>query len=175
MSRRKKGEPAPDIVLPITPMLDMAFQLLTFFIFTYHPSGMEGQMELNLPSESATQAHEKKDESNKATPDKNVNLELPTDLLVVIETAKDAANIGILSNIRVEERSGKTPIDSLPALQQHLEKVRDTVENKTAVKLQADDRLKWQEVVKVMDVCRKAGFNNISFAPPPLYGQSGVN
>ena len=36
--------------LPITPMLDMAFQLLTFFIMTYRPSALEGHMDLTLPA-----------------------------------------------------------------------------------------------------------------------------
>ena len=35
------------------------------------------------------------------------------------------------------------------------------------VRLQADSRLKWENVVAVMDACRKAGFDNVSFAPPP--------
>ncbi len=36
----KKGR-VPDV--PITPMLDMAFQLLTFFVLTYQPAPAEGQ------------------------------------------------------------------------------------------------------------------------------------
>src|SRR5947207_2085199 len=49
LSTRPRSEAAPEVELPITPMLDMAFQLLTFFLFTYHPSALEGQMELALP------------------------------------------------------------------------------------------------------------------------------
>src|SRR5262249_43480424 len=94
------------------------------------------------------------------------------DLLVILTTQTDGSNNGDLSAITVEERSGKTPVPNLDALLNHLEKVRETVENKTAVKLQADSRLRWDGVVQVMDVCRRAGFNNISFAPPPDYGLS---
>lgn len=37
--------------LPITPMLDMSFQLLAFFIMTFKPAPTEGQIMLTLPKE----------------------------------------------------------------------------------------------------------------------------
>ena len=37
--------------LPITPMLDMSFQLLAFFIMTFKPAPTEGQIMLSLPKE----------------------------------------------------------------------------------------------------------------------------
>src|SRR5437762_456892 len=37
-----------EVEIQITPMLDMAFQLLTFFIMTYHPAPAEGQFAMNL-------------------------------------------------------------------------------------------------------------------------------
>ena len=41
--------------MPIAPMLDMAFQLLTFFVLTYHPAPQEGQFVMNLlPPQPAT-------------------------------------------------------------------------------------------------------------------------
>lgn len=174
MSRKKAGDAAPEVAIPVTPMLDMAFQLLTFFIFTYHPSGMEGQMEMALPSDDAKAAHQQKDQDPTAESNKNPTLELPADLLVILQTQSDGSNTGELSSITVEERSGKTPVSNLDALLKHLEKVRESVENKSGIKLQADSRLKWDGVVQVMDVCRRAGFNNISFAPPPDFGLSAT-
>src|SRR6476646_4343929 len=35
--------------LPITPMLDMTFQLLAFFVFTFRPQSSEAQIALTLP------------------------------------------------------------------------------------------------------------------------------
>ena len=47
-SRHKPGEPtAPD--MPIVPMLDMSFQLMSFFILTFHPMPSEAQIALALP------------------------------------------------------------------------------------------------------------------------------
>jgi len=37
------------VELNLAAMLDMAFQLLTFFILTFRPSPIEGQIALNLP------------------------------------------------------------------------------------------------------------------------------
>jgi biopolymer transport protein ExbD len=54
--RRKRRLPQlpvdPD--LPITPMLDMSFQLLAFFILTFKPGPTEGQLALLLPNAGAT-------------------------------------------------------------------------------------------------------------------------
>lgn len=45
--RMKTDEVEPD--LPITPMLDMSFQLLAFFIMTFKPAPTEGQIAMKLP------------------------------------------------------------------------------------------------------------------------------
>src|SRR5438034_9301009 len=37
--------------LPITPMLDMSFQLMAFFIFTFRPAPTEGQIAMSLPKQ----------------------------------------------------------------------------------------------------------------------------
>ena len=49
--RRTTGPNESKIVLPITPMLDMTFQLLFFFITSFNPADQEGQIEMALPSE----------------------------------------------------------------------------------------------------------------------------
>ena len=38
-------------------MLDMAFQLLTFFILTFRPAPIEGQISLRLPPPAAGGGH----------------------------------------------------------------------------------------------------------------------
>jgi len=51
MSRRKRKVETTEVEadLPITPMLDMSFQLLSFFIMTFHPTPTEGQIAMTLP------------------------------------------------------------------------------------------------------------------------------
>ena len=51
----QEGQKAEEPEVPITPMLDMAFQLLTFFVLTYSPMPAEGQFVMNLlPAQPAT-------------------------------------------------------------------------------------------------------------------------
>lgn len=42
------GADGVNLGIIITPMLDMAFQLMAFFIMTYHPSSLEGHFDLTL-------------------------------------------------------------------------------------------------------------------------------
>ncbi len=51
MSRKKRKVETTEVEadLPITPMLDMSFQLLSFFIMTFHPTPTEGQIAMTLP------------------------------------------------------------------------------------------------------------------------------
>jgi biopolymer transport protein ExbD len=71
MAHRRHHEDASEGVnlnLVITPMLDMSFQLLAFFIMTYHPSALEASIEGKLlPAVKAVSAGptlgEKKDDT----------------------------------------------------------------------------------------------------------------
>ncbi len=55
MQRRPKRQQIEGPNVPIAPMLDMAFQLLTFFVLTYHPAPQEGQFMMSLlPAQPAT-------------------------------------------------------------------------------------------------------------------------
>lgn len=167
MNTRHKAEAGPEPVLPVTPMLDMAFQLLAFFIFTYHPSDLEGQMQLALPANDAKAAHKPEDVKPDSSADKDPTLEVESDLTVIVKTANDPANVGDISSMTVEDRAGPTPVDNLEALKVYLTKVKANPDSKPAIKVQGDSRLKWSRMVEVMDVCRRAGFESISFAPPP--------
>ncbi len=167
--RSKSGDAAPEVTIPITPMLDMAFQLLTFFIFTYHPSGLEGQMDMNLPSEKTAAAHSKEQVDPNTPSNKNQELEFPSDLTVIVRTQQDGVNNGIISALTLEQASGPRPVADLKALEAELAEAKKTSTNPN-IKIQGDGKLKWSAIVQVMDVCRKAGFNNISFVPPPDFG-----
>jgi biopolymer transport protein ExbD len=167
MTTRRKTESGPEPNLPVTPMLDMAFQLLAFFVMTYHPSDLEGQMELSLPSENITQAKSAEEVQTEAAADKDKALELPANLTVIVRTQRDNVNNGLISGLSLQDDAGPHAIDTLEKLREELKTRRATVENKENIKIQADGKLKWEEVINVMDVCQQAGFKNISFVPPP--------
>ena len=52
--RRRQGTDHVEPDLPITPMLDMSFQLLAFFIMTFKPAPTEGQIALALPKDESS-------------------------------------------------------------------------------------------------------------------------
>jgi biopolymer transport protein ExbD len=175
MSGRKKADPPTDVTLPITPMLDMAFQLLMFFIFTYNPSALEGQMDLALPQQGEKAAHNQQDMSQTAQthtdPD---DIDVPLDLNVRVQAQE------VRYTVTLEEGVVRTQMDNLEALKDHLKKVfkdkadaitdkvkglspkerdetlRDELK-KVAIKVQGDSKLAWKYVVEVMDACRMAG------------------
>jgi biopolymer transport protein ExbD len=173
MTTRRKQEAGPEPTLPVTPMLDMAFQLLAFFVMTYHPSDLEGQMDLSLPSENITQAKNKDEVKTDAAPDKDKPIDLPSNLTVIVRTQMDNVNNGRISALTLQDDAGPQPIDNLEKLGLELKKRQATIENKENIKIQADGKLKWEGVIQVMDVCQQAGFKNISFVPPPNFGMSG--
>src|SRR3954464_11923123 len=47
--RRPRPAIAEDVAFPVTPMLDMAFQLLAFFVLTFQVPTRETRLDLDLP------------------------------------------------------------------------------------------------------------------------------
>src|SRR2546425_12077726 len=92
----------PDINRVITPMLDLAFQVLLFFILTYHPSQLEeGQMELSLPDAGQTQAAKAEEANPKLL--MPGELELPSEVTVFVKTQHGETDVGKISMITVQD------------------------------------------------------------------------
>lgn len=181
-SRRGSPIGGTEITLPITPMLDMSFQLLFFFISTFKlPTGMEGSLELNLPSEATAAADQLQNVDPTHASDNDKPADLKDVITINVETAAQGTGTDdSISMLTIQEPSGKTPIS--PPYKKHLdeltEKLKDIVALKKgdttpSVKIEGDSRLRWCGVVKVMDACRNAGLPNISFAQPPDYTAYG--
>ena len=49
-SRRYRPGPPEEVSFPVAPMLDMAFQLLAFFILTFKAPSAETHLDLDLPA-----------------------------------------------------------------------------------------------------------------------------
>ena len=155
-------------------MLDMSFQLLFFFISTFKlPTGMEGSMDLSLPSE-ATAAADKLENVNPKASSADAPVDLQAEITILVQTQTQGTDADGISMINVEEQSGKTPVNppyskNLKELSDKLTELAATGGVKQSVKIQGDSGLKWRGVVKVMDACRTAGFDNVSFAQPGDY------
>jgi len=162
MAYKRPADPPLDVDLPITPMLDLAFQVLLFFILTYHPSQLEGQMEMTLPDAAKAQAANPKDAKDSMPGD----LELPAEITVVVKTQHDGTHDGGISQITVQEPAGPKDVSDLKELRKYLSGIRKGLTNQDDIKLQADSSLRYAYVMEVMDTCTRAGFRNVGFGPP---------
>lgn len=142
-------------------MLDMTFQLMSFFILTFHPKPLEGQMEFNLPAEKDSTANPNKEMEQE--PD----LEIPTNYTVIVKAAG-----GAIKDMIIKDDKGEVPVGpELATLKTKLTTMHAGVKKDdksgNAIKIQAESALKYAFLVQVMDTCRAAGFTNVGFAAPP--------
>jgi biopolymer transport protein ExbD len=170
MKKKHKGEGPLEVQLNtvITPMLDMTFQLLFFFVLTYSPSAaMEGKMEFSLPASGDYRARAPEDVNLDKPSD--TELALPAQLTVLIKTVRDGVNDGNISALVVKSTDGETALPNLEALENFLRhKVKEEgLSNKDDIKIEAESKLKYACVIDVMDACLRSGFTRVGFNPPP--------
>ena len=106
------GPPAPEeVAFPVAPMLDMAFQLLAFFILTFKAPSAETHVDLDLP---ATPAALPARSEGRAQPrnSRRVDTDLENDLLIRAE----ADDLGDLKALRL----GEAAVPDLPTLGRRL-------------------------------------------------------
>ncbi len=147
-----------EIEIPVTPMLDMAFQLLTFFILTYRPAPSEGQFSMNLlPAQPATVI------SKEAPKDESKSDVLPTELRT-LQTVLRAGGDGQIGQITLSDN----PIAGLDALKTELESlVNDPNLQFEQALIKVDPALKYSELIKVVDIyssLKPKPLTKISFA-----------
>jgi biopolymer transport protein ExbD len=154
----------PGVVMPITPMLDMTFQLLFFFILNYHPNALEGQMELALPVPDTKQAKDQPANPDPGTLDPTQ--EPPSSVTLVVRTQQSGDGEPSISRITVKvkkeetesESSVDTPGGNLQPLTLKLAEVikENGLDEKNAVSLQCERRLKLRAAVKIMSIYHDA-------------------
>lgn len=162
MGRRRTPDAPLAIQLPITPMLDMSFQLLAFFIMTFRAaSTLEGELDMFLPKAGEAKAKAPDDVDLSKTSD--ADIDQSSELTVVIEATAG----GDLSKIMVKDKAASTPVDDVKALRAKLKELRGELTNRANIKIEAESKLKYARLVEVMDACLAAGFTQVGFAPPP--------
>ena len=170
--------------LIITPFLDFAFQLLAFFIMTYNPSALEGHIDGTLvpPSEVATKSKE-----NIAIMD-DLPSDADPDLAEAVLIKVKAVAKGQQENKRIDGQPSRIELsrpgegqkvvsDSDVSLEEGLKELSDELKRilnepgaiKTNIKLEGDTDLKHMYMMRVYDVCKQAGYRNISFVAPKFH------
>jgi biopolymer transport protein ExbD len=180
MNKHRKPSEEEKPQVPIVPMLDLTFQLLFFFITLFNPNNamhkIEGQMDLLLPAASEKEKQAKDvadiDPMTLSKKDDEVDLDIPTDLTVVVNTQNEGSNNGQIAALFIENRGPRTPVEydaKLTELIKVLKAEREKSEE-ASIRVQGDSKLHWEAMVQVMDACRKAGFKDVGFMQPPDYG-----
>jgi biopolymer transport protein ExbD len=139
-------------------MLDMAFQLLAFFIVTFKVPSAETHIDLELP---ATPAALPAAVGGRALPKlaRNVDTDLENDLLVRAE----ADELGDLKAVRL----GEARVPDLATLGQRLRRYTGLLEGRPLrVRLVADDSLRYEPAARIIATCSAAGVAAIRLTPP---------
>src|SRR5689334_3262901 len=138
-------------------MLDMSFQLLSFFILTFRPMPTEGQMSVALPKLEVT------DQQTQVPP-------LPED------DKKDeytislrASSGGDIALISLRGPAGESPeIRNLNDLLGQLSAITPPAGKGKAgvsITIEADNDLTYAKLIEVMDLCRRAGYESVNLMP----------
>jgi biopolymer transport protein ExbD len=169
MSRKKEDEHQPKPQMPVTPMLDMAFQLLSFFILTFHPDAQfEVEMDLALPAKESSKAQDPSQVDPLVEANPNLDPDELIDVpLIVAKAANDPANAGSINSLSIEHLGNTRTIHDLGDLFKTLNSDDfRAADFKGAIRVRGDPKLKWSAVVEIVDKCRAAGFTRVGFASP---------
>jgi biopolymer transport protein ExbD len=154
MSRRhrRRRNKQGNVELNLAAMLDMAFQLLTFFILTFKPAPIEGQVDLRLPPpEPVTQV--KADQ--KAGQDfNNPNPVAGLNSLIISVLPNRSGQIGSLA-------IGEGNVPTIYQLESRLKTVlADPGSPFDQVIVQVGSALRYEELMKVIDICTRQTLPN---------------
>ncbi len=148
-AKEAAGEPE-EVEMQITPLIDVVFLLLVFFITSIHFRTLEGFLQANIPEAAPP--------SGEPPEDNNVTIVL-----------RDVGN-QLALKVNTVEIQGSTIVELYDALAEHLAMVKKTFtdSNKTMpmVIIDAGVGLRYKYVVSALNVCGKLKIDNISFLMP---------
>ena len=144
-SRRKQSE----VELNLAAMLDMAFQLLTFFILTFKPPPSEGQVSLRLPPPKPVTMVKEGQQAGADTSNTNPVVGVNTLTITVIATPS-----GGIDSMAIGEGSVGM---SLTLLENTLKDVfrKDSGNPFDQVVIQVGSDLRYSELMSIIDICTR--------------------
>jgi biopolymer transport protein ExbD len=151
MSRRHKRKRAQEEVsLNLAAMLDMAFQLLAFFILTFKPNPVEGQINLNLPP--PVPILEQKEQQD--APDEGTGLAAAKTLTITIYAAPNGQVASMTVGLA---KLFDGPLDGgrIRQIDRRLKDVFAIEGTFDQVLLRVGKTLNYGELMRVIDVCTK--------------------
>ncbi|MEK7310219.1 MAG: biopolymer transporter ExbD [Planctomycetota bacterium] len=144
----KKSEETKFDELNMTPMIDVIFQLMIFFMCSIHFKSLEGKLYSYLP----------RDKGMLSTTVTDPILEEVRIKLAYSESAP------LLTRIKVGERE----FPDWDTLFNHMRGLKDSLVTSSGdvipVKIDADEKIPVQSVVNALNICKKAGVQKTEFA-----------
>lgn len=147
MARRKlkkRAKTPAEVELNMAAMLDMAFQLLAFFILTFRPSPIESQISLRMPDQATTS-------SVGATNDTDSTPSTGLPLTVSVHATAE----GEIAGVEVGPQTvgaGLGPAELISGLNGTLREFLTNGEFE-GISLQIADSLNYERLMQVLDVC----------------------
>jgi biopolymer transport protein ExbD len=149
---RRRGA---NVDINLAAMLDMAFQLLAFFILTFRPAPIESHLQLRMPPPVAlSNVAQIADPSSASQSDSK--LVLPAlDLYVLGNRDGELVQVDF-GNRKLPVFQGSLNEDNLRVLSQRLETMFDPKSGAfDRVQLVVDGRLPYDNVMRILDVCTR--------------------
>jgi len=141
--RRGNGQPKKPMQPPLTPMIDVTFQLLIFFLLACQFRYTEGQIQATLPAVAGPESIP----SPKVDP-----------ISVTLSPAGDGSGVLI-------EVAGAGTTGSATELHGMLVQLRERFSDEVPVLIKPTSRVWWNHVVDAFNQAVRAKFKNIAFAP----------
>ena len=156
--RQYRPKPPDDVFFPVVPILDMAFQLLAFFILTFKAPSAETHIDLHLPTTPAALPAAPRGQARPRA-SRAVDADLENYLLV----RALADDLGDLKALRL----GEAEVPDLAALGERLRRYTGLLGNRPLrVRLVADDRLRYEPAAQLIATCSAAGVSSVRLAQP---------
>jgi biopolymer transport protein ExbD len=153
-----RPRPPEEVFFPVVPMLDMAFQLLAFFVLTFQAPSAETHIDLDLPATPLALPGAPRGRAEIPLA-RRLDTDLENDLFVRV-TADD---LGDIRSIRL----GDADVHDLNTLGQRLKRYVEILEGRPLrVRLVADDHLRYEEAARVLATCSAAGVANVRLSEP---------
>lgn len=153
--RTRRPGPPDEVAFPVAPMLDMAFQLLAFFILTFQPASNELRIDLELPIAAPAQPRA---EGGQAKSDTSLSVIPKIDIandLRITATADPSGNL-------VSLKLGLADVPDIKTLGDRLTRYRKLLENKPLkVVLMADPGLVYDQAAQIFAAAQAAGAETI--------------
>ena len=151
--------------LPITPMLDMSFQLLAFFITTFNPTPTEGHIDVGLPAQKGGPSTKLPDPTD---------AELVEDLTVRVDSDEngDIAAIALRqgeggAEVAIPGKGTQARANLFSELKKRLAslKAAKTGDKSFAppkIKLELPENLRYKLLIAIMDEANRAGYTSVA-------------